>query len=103
MIPDIIHKSLLAVAALIGAASCSQAPEAPSIDPSSRVFVSFNASNEPESTKVTLDFSKSRNVQWSDEDRAAVFDGALKNEFSIFAVRGPRGIPEDLSTALNKS
>ncbi len=27
----------------------------------------------------------------------------LKNEFSIFAVRGPRGIPEDLSTALNKS
>ncbi len=27
----------------------------------------------------------------------------LKNEFSIFAVRGPRGIPEDLSIALNKS
>ncbi len=83
MIPVFIHKSFLFAATVIATLSCSKVHETPAIDPSSRVSVSFNARSESESTKVTLDFSKAQNVQWSDEDLVAVFDGAMKNEFGI--------------------
>ena len=53
-----------------------------------RVSVSFSATGETDSSaqekpKVTLDFSLTPNVRWSDDDLVAVFDGTKKNEFSI--------------------
>ena len=47
-----------------------------------KVPVSLVASGEQQS-KVVLDFEQSPNIQWSDEDVIAVFDGVSKNKFSI--------------------
>lgn len=64
-------------------ASCGKSPVTPVVEPSVRVPVSFNAYSESSDTRVSLDFSKSANVRWSDEDLVAVFDGVSENEFSI--------------------
>ncbi|MBP5222112.1 MAG: hypothetical protein J6Z35_02990, partial [Lachnospiraceae bacterium] len=44
-------------------------------------------------------FCHKDNLKWYDPEEFT-FD-RLKNEFDIFAVRGPRGIPQSLSNALN--
>ncbi len=47
------------------------------------VPLSFSASGEAPDSKVTLDFGRSRHIQWEDDDIVAVFDGVAKNKFSI--------------------
>ena len=54
-----------------------------------KIKISLTANGEVEAgipgSKVTLDFSQSQNVRWSDDDLIAVFDGTAKNQFSIDA------------------
>lgn len=83
MITVINHKLLLSAAVMALVASCGKSPVTPVVDPSVRVPVSFNAYSESSDTRVSLDFSKSANVRWSDEDLVAVFDGVSENEFGI--------------------
>ena len=77
--------SLIAAAASVFVVSCSKevnidSPVAP--DNYNKVPVSLIASGEQQS-KVVLDFGQTPNIQWSDEDLIAVFDGVSKNQFSI--------------------
>jgi len=76
--------TFIAVAAISCAVSCNKEIAAPdsSPDSSDKVALSLSATGEPE-VKVSLDFSQSQNVLWSDTDLIAVFDGTSKNQFSI--------------------
>ena len=74
--------TLVAVAAMTLMFSCSK--EHGDIYPadSHKVAVSLVAFGESAS-KVNLDFERAHNIQWSDEDKIAVFDGSSKNQFGI--------------------
>ncbi|MBO4340937.1 MAG: hypothetical protein J5835_05865 [Bacteroidales bacterium] len=75
----------LASIAIAALASCTQETPADNYEQGPKVKISFKAQGEadiPES-KVTLDFSQTQNVRWSDDDLIAVFDGTAKNQFGI--------------------
>lgn len=74
--------AIIAFAAALCAYSCTKEADLLVPDSGPKVEVSLVAVNEPDS-KVVLDFTQTSNVQWSDQDLIAVFDGVSKNQFSI--------------------
>lgn len=77
--------TIIALATTVLMISCTkESTEAGTLlpDDSSKVAVSLVAFSEPES-KVNLDFERAHNINWSDADLIAVFDGTSKNQFSI--------------------
>ena len=77
-----ILMTLVAIAAMTLVFSCTKEHDDIYPADSHKVAVSLIAFGESAS-KVNLDFERVHNIQWSDEDKIAVFDGSSKNQFGI--------------------
>ena len=77
-------RTVLIIIAIVGLASCEREALVDNSlnENAGKVSLSLSASGEAEE-KAYLDFSQTQNVRWSNTDLIAVFDGTVKNEFSI--------------------
>lgn len=73
--------ALVAVAAALCLVSCRKEADFRT-DVSPKADITLKAFSEGE-TRVSLDFDRTQNVQWSEADIIAVFDGSNKNPFSV--------------------
>lgn len=72
-----------AVLAMLATVSCNkEQSEIPAPAENGKVYATISVQGE-DMTKVSLDFSKEKNVQWLDTDQIAVFDGVSNNTFSV--------------------
>ncbi len=77
-------KSIIALAALAALASCAkeQAPVSP--DNNGKIPLTFTAGKENVETRAAIDGTSSKVINWSQDDKISVFDGAYVNcEFPL--------------------